>query len=64
MHPDVCWSHCRLEGCRKKLSPSLQLYGFCNAEHRALHQEEKEVHMKHALQAFRREGEPNRGNRA
>jgi hypothetical protein len=57
------WTHCRYEGCRRKLPPQLQVYGFCDAICFSLHEEEKDVHMNVALEAFKREGEPNGGGR-
>lgn len=64
MEPLMHWTHCRREGCGKKLPASFHIYGFCNSYCFSMHREEKEVHTQNALAAFKREGEPNGGHHA
>lgn len=66
------WSHCRYEGCMRKLNDQMGLYGFCDADCRELYEEDKELHLSaaqkeldrmDALAAFKRYGEPNGGKK-
>lgn len=42
---------------------ALQDLGFCNIDERKLWEEEREYDRQKALEAFKKEGEPNRGKR-
>lgn len=59
----VKWTHCRYEGCQRKLKEHQEDCGFCGEECRAHYQEEKEFNQKIAASAFKREGELGGGIR-
>ena len=54
MNPPMSWTHCRYEGCRRKLVPEREAIGFCGDECRRAYEEEKAWHLKAAKEMFRR----------
>lgn len=55
------WEKCRNVSCKKVLPANFRIYGFCNATCFAAHREEKDYEMQRSREAFRKEGEPNKG---
>lgn len=60
----MMWAFCRYEGCRRKLAPEMEEAGFCDADCRKLHDEEKEFNLRMAREHIRREAEADHGRTA
>lgn len=56
----MMWVFCRYEGCRRKLPPDLAENGYCDADCRTLHEEDKAVNLQMAREHIRHQAEENR----